>query len=160
MDGAEYKLVLGRIDNWVRAMRAGIRFGSCGSAERHWRPEPQGRDDEQAPFIDRHDAELIEKAWRTLQPVRVKWMIKWHFVQGIAPMGIIRMLQRKHGYGIRVDNYPYEIRCAVELLKKNIDRLQSASYLSSQQSDSGSAAYRGRQMAASSRQEEMQPALA
>ena len=137
MDGAEYKGMLARIDNWRAAYKIGMRFGSCGSAEGRYRATAD-QDASHGLVVNRADAELIELAWRSMMPVRSKWLIKWHFVQGVPDAAIIRMLQRKHGYGVRRDYFACEIRCAVEQLKKNVDRLESRAYSRLTQFNSGS----------------------
>lgn len=94
-----------RIANWRRAVLGrGINYGQCMSAEgnfrspQHWHPEGP-----RPSAVDMLDADLLERAWRTIRPLQARQIVLWNHVYRLAPWVIVRRVRQVYSSAIDFD---------------------------------------------------------
>lgn len=104
-DLAPLECLESRIANWRRAILGrGINYGQCMSAEgnfrspQHWHPEGP-----KPLAVDMLDADLLERAWRTIRPLQARQIVLWHHVYRLAPWVIVRRVRQVYGNTVEIE---------------------------------------------------------
>lgn len=94
-----------RIANWRRAVLGrGINYGQCMSAEGHYRSPQHWHPEGPKPLaVDMLDADLLERAWRTIRPLQARQIVLWHHVYRLAPWVIVRRVRQVYDSAIEIE---------------------------------------------------------